>query len=82
MLNNKFTIQGNMLKTDSGLIVPEDEPVYILRASDRRALAAIVCYQLLCPIGLERDTLQEFIEQFKSFRCTHPDQMVWPEERY
>lgn len=75
-LNEMFHLEGERLvKTSNGQFVPEDEPLFILRARDMNATDAIEYYISLCDIsGTPADRLaamDEVVAKFKAYRKTH-----------
>ena len=84
MLNNtKFEIVNNQLTlVDSGEVIPDNEPGFILRGKDRRALSTIGCYQGVCALGDEWKQVQKVIESFREFRENNPELMANPLEVY
>ncbi len=64
-------------------VIPEDEPVFILRASDRQASSILRVYQSkMRPSDNCWKGLQAVIEEFTHFRQDNPDKMKQPEEVY
>lgn len=63
--------------------VPEDEPVFILRARDRKAPSTIRVYQSTTrPASKEWKTLEAVLDDFRKFREENPGLMGDPSEVY
>ena len=77
MNNRVFTIANCLLKTlSNGTSIPEDEPVFILRACDTQALSTIRVYQsVFVPTSKHWKIIQAVIEDFTKFREENPDLM-------
>jgi len=82
--NGKFTIKDNQLVfIGSGEVIPEDEPVFILRACDRQASSILRVYQSkMRPTDPCWKGIQAVIEEFTRFRKNNPDKMKQPDEAY
>ena len=64
-------------------IVPEDEPVFILRACDTQALSTIRVYQSTMPPKSEGwKVIQAVIDDFTEFKNENPEKMGSPEKVY
>jgi hypothetical protein len=83
-LNSMFHVDDGyrLIKSSNGEPVPEDEPIFILRARDELALIALNVYHdelLDHGCDLERVRLHEkVIGQFTDFAIEHPDRMKQP----
>lgn len=85
MLNNRiFTIDDDRLKLATlNVSVPEDEPVFILRARDGFALSTIRSYQsTMSPTSDEWKVIQDVIDDFVKFKDENPYKMRRPSEVY
>lgn len=79
----KFTIEDNRLHGQSG-IVPDDEPLFILRGRDSTALRALEIY---FEVVTNNDSIQadhvhalrRRLHDFEHFRDAHPDRMKTPD---
>jgi hypothetical protein len=76
MQDRKFRI--GLVNRVSGQAIPEDEPVFIFRARDRKALAAILYYRGLCDDEHHRAAITETIEAFEEYQRTHPETVKEP----
>lgn len=84
-MNNKvFRIEeDDLLLKRTGEDVPEDEPVFILRARDTQALSTIRVYQSTMPPTSENwKIIQAVIDDFSSFRRRNLGKMGEPCEVY
>lgn len=84
MNNGKFMIRDEQLTfMATGGVIPEDEPVFILRGCDRQALSILRVYQSkMRPTSKDWKGLQDVIESFTLFRETNPELMKQPVEAY
>lgn len=81
MLNeSKYRIEGDSLvNKKTGIPIPDDEPVLVFRAKDKRALATLVAYQVLCDFGEHRNLIGVRIEAFRQFTKDYPEKMQEPD---
>lgn len=86
-IDPKFHIAkiGNRLeiiKTTNGEVIPEDEPLMLLRARDTHAIATLMVYQDFCRLDSCTDfhmaDIEDRITAFRKFRSEHPEQMKQP----
>lgn len=82
-LDSKFSVDNDrILKHSNGEPIPDDEPVFILRARDRLALPLLRIYEQLSMIdgcnSYHFNSLKMSIERFESFRRLHPEKMKQP----
>jgi len=81
-IDEKFSTTGDIVKLSNGEIVPEDEPLFLIRARDRLAVAALEAYRVLSQedgcIDYHFEHLDKDIEAFKRFREEHPERMKQP----
>lgn len=83
VLNDRWHIEGNrIIKTSNGEPIPDDEPIFLLRARDHLAVAALTEYLKLaegdgCNDYLTGSVL-EMRRQFEEFSRTHPEKMKQP----
>ncbi len=83
ILDNKFHLEGEQIvKTSNGEPIPEDEPVFILRARDRLALEVLEYYRNICEqdgcIDFQLDGIGINIQRFDAFAREHPERMKQP----
>jgi hypothetical protein len=81
-IDGKFSTDGvSIFNTVSGELVPEDEPLFLLRARDVHALAAIDAYQFAVEKDcneLHRAGIKQLRSKFKAFASSNPDRMKQP----
>lgn len=71
--------EGVLYNRHSGQPIPFDEPVFIFRAKDRNAAAALRYYQSLCFDVAHKEAIQERIDQFEEFAQEHLNRMKYPD---
>lgn len=76
-IDGKYHIEDNqVIKTTSGEVVPEYEPLILFRARDRLALPALYAYKAICHADGCNDhqmaKVQEIIDSFEEYARTHP----------
>lgn len=79
MHERKYMIKDNRLvKRDNQVPIPEDEPLFIFRAKDRKALAALVAYSMVVDNLEQKEAITKSIEDFRAFQAANPDKMGEP----
>ena len=79
MHERKYKIkEGRLVKRDSEVPIPEDEPLFILRAKDRKALSAMVAYNMICDNLTHKESVTNSINDFRDFQEKHPERMAEP----
>lgn len=82
-IDNKFHVEGDQIvKTTNGEVLPEDEPLFLIRARDHLALKLLGEYAKLS----EQDGCTEYhmagisnaLAAFMQFRVDHPERMKQP----
>lgn len=74
-------INGQIVNRATGNPIPDDEPIFILRAKDIRAVGALKRYQQFCTDTEHRAVVGKRIVDFESFARTHYDRMKEPDTR-
>ena len=84
MNNEAFeTVDGWLFSTRTNESVPEDEPVFILRGRDLKALSTIRSYQsTFSPMHEHWKATQKVLNDFGEFREQNPEKMSEPEDLY
>ncbi len=81
-LDGKFSIEGDhIINTVSGEPIPEDEPLFLLRARDGHAYATLYHYLCLCRgdcNDLHLHGIEQTIRKFIDFANAHPERMKQP----
>jgi len=78
----KYTVNGSaIVNRASGEAIPADEPVFIFRARDRKALRALTVYGAAVALGSFEhwDAVSERIADFSRFAAAHPERMKEPD---
>lgn len=76
----KYTTRdGKIVNRASGEAIPDDEPVFIFRARDVHARAALIAYRAELPPGPHRDAVSRRIADFCSFAYARPGRMKEPD---
>lgn len=78
----KYEVEPNnarLVKRDNGVAIPEDEPLFILRAKDVNAVDAISFYCGLCKDLNHRAAVMKAVEDFKIYADAHPNKMDSPD---
>lgn len=86
-IDEKYVIQSfdsiAIVNRDSHKPIPDDEPLFLLRAKDIRALYALVGYKTACKIGgcdtSHLDGIDRAIAQFQKFRAFNPERIKNPD---
>lgn len=74
------TKDGRLVNRATGKPIPDDEPVFVLRAQDIRALAALRYYLVSCSEVDHINAVQVRIKDFEAFAAAHPDRMKEPDD--
>lgn len=72
-------IDGQLFSRASGDPIPDDEPVFIFRARDRRAVKALIGYLDDLPNGQHADAVEARIVDFRRYAEKHPERMKEPD---
>lgn len=70
---------GTLVNRATGRPMPDDEPLFILRAQDVNALPALTAYMVLCKDLTHREESNKSIVDFRNFRDQHPERMKEPD---
>jgi hypothetical protein len=77
---SKFAaVDGRLVNRATGVPIPDDEPVFVLRAKDRRALAALRAYRDCGLTEAHAQAVSAQIRQFERFATEHPERMTEPD---
>lgn len=71
---------GRLVNRETGSVIPDDEPVFILRARDIHAIPALKHYLSLCEVQGHQNVVESRINDFEQFKLDHPDRMREPGE--
>lgn len=79
MHERKYQIEDNKLvKMSNQVPVPDNEPVFIFRAKDRKALAALVAYHVILDNLAQKAEVYKSINDFRAFQEMYPEKMGEP----
>lgn len=79
MYERKYAIKdGQLVKRSNEVPVPGDEPVFIFRAKDRKALAALVAYHSILDNLDQKAEVYKSINDFRAFQEMYPEKMGEP----
>lgn len=66
----------------AGQTIPADEPLFLLRARDDKALMTLYCYEGFCKADARTEYrlngIRSMIQRFEQFRREHPVRMKQP----
>jgi len=75
----KYQTKGDqIINRQSGDAIPEDEPIFILRARDRHAAGLLRLYATLCQDPVHQDAVFVRALQFHNWALSHPDRVREP----
>ena len=77
----KYDIEdGRLVNAATRVPIPEDEPIFILRAQDRRAAATLWEYWHDCVNLVHRNAVYKRLTAFRDFaERSHPERMKEPD---
>lgn len=79
MHERKYKIMnGQIVKRVGEKPIPDDEPLFIFRAKDRKALAALVAYNLILDSLEQKYEVTKSINDFRAFMEKNPERMGEP----
>lgn len=77
---SKYGIENNRLvNVKTGIAIPEDEPVFILRAQDSLASSAVARYAASCSSTELRNEVTRVFHKFIRFWRDNPDRVKVPD---
>ncbi len=80
MNERKYKIlDGKLVKRKGEIPVPDDEPLIIFRAQDRKALCVLVSYNMILNNLEHKAELTKTINDFREFQEQHPERMKEPD---
>ncbi len=80
MNSKKYIIENNqIINRQTNQPIPEDEPVFIFRAHDRKALVALSYYTAILDDLNHIAAVIEVVESFRGFQAAHPDRIKEPD---
>lgn len=76
----KYTVNGtHIVNRASGEAIPHDEPVFIFRARDLKALNALYAYHAVIDDDAHTEAVWARVMDFRRFALTMPDRMKEPD---
>lgn len=72
-------ITGFLINRATGEPIPEDEPVFVFRARDKHAAAALAYYGALCGDIEHRKAVEKRVADFIRFSVEKPHRMKEPD---
>jgi len=83
MIERKYKIQGDRLvKRNTEVPIPDDEPLFILRAQDRKALPALLAYLMILDNIDHKANVKKSVDDFRQFQFDHPERMKEPDSEF
>lgn len=72
---------GRLVNRATGIAIPDDEPVFVLRAKDKHAVKTLMRYADMCGDGDPRhiDVVHQRLTDFIRFSEEHPERMHEPD---
>ena len=79
MHERKYKIKDNQIvKRDTEVPIPDYEPLFIFRAKDRKALPALVAYNMIIDNLEQKEAVTKSIHDFREFQINFPNKMAEP----
>lgn len=76
----KYDIEnGRLVNAVTRVPIPEDEPIFILRAKDENARGAIDAYIHMCSNGAHIEAVIDRYKEFWQFATKHHERMKEPD---
>lgn len=72
-------VDGRIVNRATGVPIPDDEPVFVLRAKDANAARTLRAYHMNCHDPKHRAVVARRIADFERFAEDHPDRMKQPD---
>lgn len=70
---------GRIINRKTRKQIPDDEPVFILRAKDWRAINALRTYMMSCENEEHKAAVSQRMHDFNKFRREHSEEMKEPD---
>lgn len=70
---------GKVINRATGEPIPDDEPVFIFRAKDLKAVHALIAYRCAVDSAVIRTFVDKRIQDFHHFEARHPDRCKEPD---
>lgn len=70
-------LEGKIVNRATKVAIPDNEPIFIFRGKDAKAVVALLAYKESCTDALHRRVIQDRVEDFQAFTETEePDSDV------
>jgi hypothetical protein len=80
MNSGKYKIEaGRLVNIQTGIPIPDDEPVFILRAKDANAFDALSDYAIYCDNEAHILAVDECMNKFATWQKANPDKVKEPD---
>ena len=73
---------GKICNLETSVAIPDDEPIFILRAQDMLALQVLIFYKTTVATEEHKDAVRHRIREFRNFGNDNPGRMKAPDTRY
>lgn len=70
---------GHVYNRNSKKVIPDGEPIFIFRASDKHAVAALEYYMECVQNDQHAEAISDRVIAFHEFATKHPDKMKEPD---
>jgi hypothetical protein len=74
------TKTGRLVNRETGKPIPDDEPVFVIRAQDIHAVSALRWYRSVVKEPDQQQAVSRRIAHFEAFAAAHPDRMKEPDD--
>jgi len=79
IFERKYKIKDEkIVKRSNEIPIPSNEPCFIFRAKDRKALPALLAYNMILDNLAQKEAVMKSINDFREFQENNPDKMVEP----
>ena len=80
MHERKYKIKDNrIVKRSNNVPIPDDEPLFIFRAKDRKALSSLVAYCMILDNLEQKASVKQSIDDFRAYQERYPEKMGEPQ---
>lgn len=69
---------GRLFNRETGSVIPDDEPVFILRARDVHAIDTLLFYLRQCEVEGHKEVVKSRVDNFLDFEEKNTDRMREP----
>ena len=72
-------MQGQIFNRTTGKFIPDEEPIFILRAKDKNAALLLAHYKKLCFHETHKNAINNRLHDFVAFANEYPERMKEPD---